>query len=504
MEFASANAVAAPEVDVLVDAVQKLMDGTGWSMKVGAPWAHVAPAGVTLPDQGWKLHVSATEESAVDVLAAVVPVLVSEGAAFKFAAGLGYVRVLNSAAADRASSGKFLTIYPTDDAQAGRIAAAAHAATAGLAGPVILSDRPYRPGSLVHYRYGGFTGRYAIDGDGLVVHLLRTPDGDLVPDERRPVYTAPAWAVDPFQPPAEPVPAAAPPAGVILLNDRYLVTAALAHANKGGTYLATDRHTGETVVVKEGRAHVATTAGGDARHAIRHEARMLEQAGPLGLTPRLIEVFDQGGHTFLVEEHIDAGGLRDLVDPSYEPPDAGLPAATVRALARGLADTMAAFHAAGVVLRDFTPNNILVTDEGRIVLIDLELAHPAGEAPPVPGRHPRLRRPRQLRGQPAGFPDDYWSLGATIAYLATGADPYFPAGVDPDLDRPGPPGRLARPARRRPAPWSPPWPASSPRPWTPTRPGASHPRVWSAPSPPGRRPPARSTARPLTRPTRRG
>ncbi|HEY3238627.1 MAG TPA: hypothetical protein VGL92_03600, partial [Acidimicrobiia bacterium] len=216
MEVAPAEAVTIPEDDVLVDAVRNLIEPTGWSMKAGEPWAHVAPAGATLPDQGWKLHVSATEESAADVLAAVVPVLVAEGAAFKFAAGLGYVRALNSAGADRASSGKFLTVYPTDDDQARRIAAAAHSATDGLAGPVILSDRPYRPGSLVHYRYGGFTGRYAIDGDGLIVHLLRTPDGDLVPDERRPGYSAPAWATDPFQPPAGPRGGAGAPADVAM------------------------------------------------------------------------------------------------------------------------------------------------------------------------------------------------------------------------------------------------------------------------------------------------
>ncbi len=429
MEVAPAEAVTTPEADMLLDAVRVLIDGRSWSMQVGEPWAHVAPAGHTLPEQGWKLHVSATEESAVDVVAAVVPVLLAEGTAFKFAAGLRYVRVLNSAGADRASSGKFLTVYPTDDDQASRIAAAAHAATAGLAGPVILSDRPYRAGSLVHYRYGGFTGRYAIDGDGLVVHLLRTPEGDLVPDERKPGYSAPAWAVDPFQPPEGRTSRQAKSHGQsqVLLNDRYLVTGVLAQANKGGTYLATDRHTGETVVVKEGRPHVATTAGGDARHAIRHEARMLELTGHLGRTPALVDVFDQGGHSFLVEEHVDAGGLRDVVDPAYEPPGTGLPAPTVRALALAVADTVAAFHAAGVVLRDLTPNNLLVTDKGGIVVVDLELAHPAGEAPPAPAGTPGYAAPGQLTGRPAGFPDDYWSLGATIAYLATGADPYLPA-----------------------------------------------------------------------------
>ncbi len=38
--------------------------------------------------------------------------------------------------------------------------------TAGLAGQTILSDRPYRKGSLVHYRYGAFGGRIELSNDG--------------------------------------------------------------------------------------------------------------------------------------------------------------------------------------------------------------------------------------------------------------------------------------------------------------------------------------------------
>ncbi|HYH50482.1 MAG TPA: hypothetical protein VEG38_13135, partial [Acidimicrobiia bacterium] len=183
-----------------------------WRFEVVGPWAFATPAGAHSPEQGWKLHISATEASAADVLAATVPVLVAEAVPFKFAADHKVVRLLNSTHADRASGGKFITIYPADDEQAVRVAEACHRATEGLTGPAILSDRAYRPGSLVHYRYGGFSATPAIDNDGVVVHVIKGPDGSPLPDERTPSYRAPSWLTDPFQP-AQPAATAATAAG---------------------------------------------------------------------------------------------------------------------------------------------------------------------------------------------------------------------------------------------------------------------------------------------------
>ncbi|HEV7862994.1 MAG TPA: class IV lanthionine synthetase LanL [Acidimicrobiia bacterium] len=409
--------------------------GARWRFSVDGPWAHATPAGVEPPEQGWKLHISATGASAADVLAATVPVLLAEDVPFKFAAGQRIVRLLNSTHADRASGGKFLTVYPADDAQAVRIAEACHRATEGLTGPVILSDRVYRPGSLVHYRYGGFSAAPTVDADGVVVHLIKGPDGTPLADERTASYRAPSWLVDPFQPapaarPAAPAPAPAPAGATVVLNGRYRIQGALSHANKGGTYLAEDSTTGALVVIKEGRPHVGDEGQGDARARVRHEARMLTLVEWLGRAPRLVEVFEQGGHVFLVEEYVDAPSLREVVEGDTGGPSAPLPAEEMLDLAIALAETLAAFHAAGIVVGDFNPNNILVTDDGAVVVIDLEHARPASEHAVGPAGTPGYASPEQLRGVGAGETDDCWSLGATIAYLATGADPFLPAGAD--------------------------------------------------------------------------
>src|SRR5687768_1515149 len=327
-----------PVLDDLSVSARALLatSGAEWSFSVDGPWAFATPTDARSPEQGWKLHISATEASAADVLAATLPVLVAEGVPFKFAAGHNVVRMLNSTHADRASGGKFLTIYPADDAQAVRVAEACHRATEGLAGPVILSDRAFRPGSLVHYRYGGFSGAPAIDADGVVVHLIKGPDGKPLADERTASYRAPSWLADPFQPATTTTTAgstsgAAPSSsgGTVVLNDRYRIQGALSHANKGGTYLAEDATTGRLVVIKEGRPHVGDEGRGDARARVRHEARMLALVEPLNRAPRLIEVFEQGDHVFLVEEYIDAPSLRDVGEGAPfsgdgpEPPDGG-------------------------------------------------------------------------------------------------------------------------------------------------------------------------------------
>src|ERR687895_1390822 len=286
---------AAPVLGDLAVAARAVVASSGgeWRFSVEGPWAFATRVGARSPEQGWKLHISATEASAADVLAATLPVLAAEGVPFKFAAGHKVVRLLNSTHADRASGGKFITVYPADDAQAVRIAEACHRATEGLAGPVILSDRPYRPGSLVHYRYGGFTASPSVDADGVVVHLIKGPDGTPLADERTASYRAPSWLADPFQPPvaaAAPATGAATSAGgVVVLHDRYRIQGALSHANKGGTYLAEDAATGRLVVIKEGRPHVGDEGRGDARARVRHEADMLALAECLGLAPRIVD-----------------------------------------------------------------------------------------------------------------------------------------------------------------------------------------------------------------------
>ncbi|WP_449477893.1 class IV lanthionine synthetase LanL [Streptomyces abikoensis] len=400
------------------------VSGGGWQVSVGDLWATARPPLHAARAQGWKIHVSAATGAGAEVLRRVAEVAAGARCAFKFAAGPAQLAGVNSRACARGSAGKFITLYPAADDGFPALAEALHAATAGLPGPAVLSDRPYRPGSRVHYRYGAFTGRPELSPDGLYRTMLTAPGGQRTEDVRGPRFSPPPWAADPLgaEPPAGPGP---PP----LLAGRYALTGALRRSARGGVYAGTDTATGEEVVVKRALAHIeADGSGRDACTALRHEAEtagLLTQAAP-GLTPRPLELVEREGQVFLVREKVPGTALccrvteetrRRAGSGDGRP---GVPWPVAAPLVEALFALVEAVHGAGLAIGDLAPGNVIVRPDGGLRLIDLESAARAGEAVGLAGT-PGYRAPG--RGTCADPRDDLFALGGLLFLLATGHDP---------------------------------------------------------------------------------
>ncbi|MER7582854.1 class IV lanthionine synthetase LanL [Kitasatospora sp. NPDC097691] len=422
----------------------------GWDVTVGGFWCTARPsASSPLPEQGWKLHVSAATLVGEEVLSAVVRVLTEDPCSFKFAAARERLSELNSRNSDRGSAGKFITVYPADDAQFQRLAAELDRATAGLPGPVVLSDRPYRPGSRVHYRYGAFALPAELGNDGEYRSVLRGPGGERAEDVRGGSYRAPAWVRDPLRTGAPPRSETSPRSGAsprsaaagggqrrggVLLAGRYAVTAAVRHGAKGGVFLGREASSGAEVVVKQARAHIEVDrAGTDARDALRHEAALLDRLSGQDLAPRAVELIEQDDSVFLVQERIAgqplgswvAARLRRDGSPDVDWAEAG-------PVAHALLDLVERVHAQGLVLRDLSPGNVMVRPDGTLRLVDLELAAEAGRTAGSAGT-PGYRAPEHGPGRlaPAGScvadpAVDLYALGGLLFLLATGHDPLLP------------------------------------------------------------------------------
>ncbi|MEX0167837.1 lanthionine synthetase LanC family protein [Streptomyces sp. LMG1-1-1.1] len=401
-----------------------------WSVEQGEFWCHVVPGETVARDQGWKLHVPATPLSAPLVLARCAEVLVAHRAAFKFAGSPARVAALVSGRFARGGGGKFLTVYPADDDRFRALAEELHHATRGLPGPAVLSDRRYGPDSQVFYRYGVFKGVRQLTADGGFAARLTDPDGRPVADERNAWFSPPPWAGDPFPDrPAAPVRGTAT-AKPVLLGDRFLVRGAIQHSNKGGVFRAEDTRTGDQVVVKQARPHVgAGLEGLDVRDLLRREAALLERFGEVrpDQVPAAVAVFEQQGSVFLATASVPGATLRRTAaerlarDGSACPDDR-----TADSLVRQLVALVATAHELGFTLHDFNPNNVMVTPEGRLALIDLEMAARQGDRwvlGATPGyTAPELRAADQVA--PALPPSaDLYALGATVLHALSGADP---------------------------------------------------------------------------------
>jgi serine/threonine protein kinase len=115
-----------------------------------------------------------------------------------------------------------------------------------------------------------------------------------------------------------------------------------------------------------------------------------------------------------------------------------LPAWSVRRLAAGLAEGLSAIHAAGVVHRDLKPSNVLLTQDGpRVIDFGISQAVWGAEAGALTRTglvvgSPGFMSPEQAEGREIGPPSDIFSLGAVLAFAATGKGP-FGGGSTPAL-----------------------------------------------------------------------
>ncbi|MEV6087003.1 class III lanthionine synthetase LanKC [Streptomyces parvulus] len=373
----------------------------GWQRNESGDWLALRPVETGLPDQGWKIHVSACLDNAERVLERVWRHCVEGGTAFKFVPSRYLLHQRNAKYADRAGSGKFITVYPADEAEFERLVGELSALLAGEPGPHILSDLRIGDGP-VHVRYGGFTRRNCYDADGELRPAVTGPDGVLVPDLRGPVFRVPDWV----SPPAFLSPHLDARSAVTVAELPYTIESALHFSNGGGVYLARDGRTGEQVVLKEARPHAGLAAdGADAVARLHRERRALELLSGLGCTPEVRDHFTVGEHHFLVLEYLDGKPLNTFFARRHplieaDPGERRLAEYTDWALGvharveRAVADV----HARGVVFNDLHLFNIMIREDDSVALLDFEAAHHVDE----PGRqtvaNPGFVAPADRRG----------------------------------------------------------------------------------------------------------
>ena len=398
----------------------KLLLPPDWKIDRSGMWFNVMPPATTLPLQGWKIHVSATQANARELLQRIVPVLVRGKIAFKFALDALVLSLMTSKGWSVAGAGKFITIYFDDEDQFVRMAAELHRVTAGFEGPYILSDRRYADSKVIYYRYGGITPMEVLTGKGERLLVLSAPDGRTVPDERFSRFVLPDWAQDPFPGPYAASPGEQP---TILKEGRYTVRSSLANSNCGGVYLATDTTSGAAVVIKQARPLLNfTPSGADAVGLLEREYRLLKKIEDTGIAPRPLDFFKEGEQSYLVEEYIaKAMPLRFysstrtvvlLTHPTRQKVETFWN--EFKRIFLGVARLLEILHRHGIVFMDFSYNNVLITDNGKdLKLIDLEGAFEAGIDAPSHLLTPGFASVSDLNAAP-GFTNDYYAFGATM------------------------------------------------------------------------------------------
>ncbi len=162
--------------------------------------------------------------------------------------------------------------------------------------------------------------------------------------------------------------------------------------------------------------------GPDADRRVRHEVAMLERLGGVAGVAQLAQAPRYPGSVVLE----DAGGvsLAGVTGP--------LPAGELAGLGVGLARAVAGMHERGVIHRDITPANVVVSGDGVACLVDFALASSFAEIRPEFTHHVEITgtlaylapEATGRTGRPVDQRADLYALGAVLYELATGAPPF--------------------------------------------------------------------------------
>ncbi len=206
----------------------------------------------------------------------------------------------------------------------------------------------------------------------------------------------------------------------MVLAERWAIEEILGQGGMGIVVRARDRALGVTVAIKIVRAELA----GDRSWAERlaREVKLARQIHH----PNVCRVFDFGqdvARVFLVMELSTKGTLRDELRAREE--YAARPLADRLADARAVAEGLAAIHAAGIVHRDVSPQNVLRMDDGRLVVSDFGLAtDDVDSTTSILGGTIAYMAPELVRGGGrASMASDVWALGVVIHEIVFGERP---------------------------------------------------------------------------------
>ena len=251
----------------------------------------------------------------------------------------------------------------------------------------------------------------------------------------------------------------APPglAGQTLLH--YRILEKIGEGGMGAVYKAQDTHLDRMVAIKV-LPHEKMTDP-ERKQRFIQEAKAASSLNH----PNIIIVHDiasDGGVDFIVMEYVDGKTLDQLIGRK------GLRLNEALGYAAQVADGLAKAHAAGIVHRDLKPTNIMVTDEGRVKILDFGLAKLTEELEPgefgptaTLGRPDRPRTeegfilgtmaymsPEQAEGKKVDSRSDVFSFGSVLYEMLTGQKAFHRDSRIATLADGGRVGHFHRTARR--------------------------------------------------------
>jgi serine/threonine-protein kinase len=206
-----------------------------------------------------------------------------------------------------------------------------------------------------------------------------------------------------------------------IFGDRYEVEAPLGTGGMAEVWRGHDRVLNRTVAIKTLLPQFARDSSFVER--FRREAQAAARLNHAGI----VSVYDSGtdGDTpYIVMQYIEGRTLADFLGSGKT-----LPPKQAATIAQEIAEALGAAHAHGVIHRDIKPANVMITREGKVLVMDFGIARlisgpeTAPQTSAVLGTASYLS-PEQAQGQSVDARSDIYALGVVLYEMLTGRPPF--------------------------------------------------------------------------------
>jgi serine/threonine-protein kinase len=205
-----------------------------------------------------------------------------------------------------------------------------------------------------------------------------------------------------------------------LLDNRYRIIKRLGAGGQGTVYLAEDQDEKREIVLKETILPVFADiiSRKQAIEDFHKEAFALESVQHPNIV-KFVGSFVSDHRAYLVLDYIKGQTLKSKIES-----DGPLPPAQCVNLGKQMCDILAALHKLSppLIHRDFTPDNLIVNENGELVLLDFAVAVSGGRATAEVAGKASYMAPEQFKGTPT-VQSDLYSAGCTVHFCLTGENP---------------------------------------------------------------------------------